>query len=92
MNNFGHIENMKVILFSNSSKFYVDFENAIKLGENVDCFEDNYVWSYCGSFCQLSQEYMRWSVSVLKSAATISDQTKRHDTQLNLFDINGILP
>ena len=30
-------------------------------------------------------------VNVLKSGPDISDMTKRHDTQLNLFDINGIL-
>ena len=31
---------MKVIFLSKHSKFYVDFENAIKFEENVDCFED----------------------------------------------------
>ena len=35
MNNFGHIEAMKVIFFSKCSKFYVDFENRIKLRENL---------------------------------------------------------
>ena len=34
---------MKVILFSKYSKFYVHFENAIKLSENVDGFGDNRV-------------------------------------------------
>ena len=33
---------MKVILFSKYSKFYVDFENAIKFSENVDGFENNF--------------------------------------------------
>ena len=28
---------------------------------------------------------------MLKSGAKISDGTKRHDTELNLFDINGTL-
>ena len=33
-----------------------------------------------------------WSaVNVLKDGPTISDPTKRHDTQLTLFDINGNL-
>ena len=32
---------MKVIYFSNSSKFHVHFENAIKLPENIDGYEDN---------------------------------------------------
>ena len=35
MNNLGHIEAMKVIFFSKWSKFYVDFENRIKLRENL---------------------------------------------------------
>ena len=51
MDNFGHIEAMKVIFDSNCSKFYVDFENGIKLSENVGAFEDNCVWTCCGSFC-----------------------------------------
>ena len=34
---------MKMILVSKYSKYYVDFENAIKLCENVDGFEDNSV-------------------------------------------------
>ena len=36
----GHAEAMKVIVFSKYSKLYLDFENAIKFGENVDSFED----------------------------------------------------
>ena len=31
---------MKLIFISKCSKFYVDFENAIKFPENVDGFED----------------------------------------------------
>ena len=42
MNNFAHIEAMKVIFFSKCSKFYVDFENAIKVPENVSRSEDNF--------------------------------------------------
>ena len=34
---------MKVILVSKYSRFYVDYVNAIKFEENVDCFEDNCV-------------------------------------------------
>ena len=33
-NNSANIEAMKAILFSKCSKFYVDFENAIKICEN----------------------------------------------------------
>ena len=43
MNDFGHIEAMKVIFFSKFLKIYVDFKNTIKLQENVDGFEDNCV-------------------------------------------------
>ena len=42
MNNFGHIEYMKVIFLSKCSKFYVDFANAKKLRENLNDFEDNW--------------------------------------------------
>ena len=31
---------MKVIFLSKYSKFYLDFQNAIKFPENVDGFED----------------------------------------------------
>ena len=44
---------MKVIFFSKSSKFYANFKNAIKLRENVECFEDNCVGICCYSFIQL---------------------------------------
>ena len=43
MNNFGHIEAMKVIFFWKCSKCYVDFENVIKLREKFDGFEGNCV-------------------------------------------------
>ena len=56
MNNFGHIEAMKVIFFSKFLKFYVGFRNATKLDEDVDGFEGNCIWTCVGTFCQLSQE------------------------------------
>ena len=34
---------MKVIFVLKFSKFYVDFENLIKLGKDIDGFEDNCV-------------------------------------------------
>ena len=43
MSNFRHIEPMKVIFFLKCSKFYVDFQNAIKIVEKVDAFEYNCV-------------------------------------------------
>ena len=43
MNNFGHVEAMKVIFFSKLSKSYVDLENLMKVGENVPGFKDNCV-------------------------------------------------
>ena len=76
-------------LFSKSWKFYVDFENVKKPPENVDGFEDNCIWTFWGSFCQLRQEYMWSAINVLKSGPNISDPSKSYDTQVNLFDING---
>ena len=91
MNNFRHIEDMKLTFFNKWSKSYVDFENGIKLRENADGFEDNCVWTSCVSFCHLGQEYMWSAVNVSKSGPKISDPTKRHDRQLNFFYINGKL-
>ena len=91
MNNFGHVEAIKAILFWKSSNGYVDFENAIKLWENVDGFEDNCVWTCCVSFCQLWQEYMWWALNVLKRDPKISDPTKRPDIEPSFFHINRTL-
>ena len=78
---------MMVILFSKYSKFYVDFENAIKFPENVDCLGDNCVSRYAINFCQLWQECIWAAGNVLKSGPKISDRTKRHHKQLIFFDI-----
>ena len=75
--------------FSKCSKFHVDFKNAIKILQNVFGSEENCVRTCCGNFSQLWQEYMWSTASVLKDDPNISDMTKRHDTQLTLFDING---
>ena len=45
-----------MIFFSKSWEYYVDFENAIKFTENVHGFEENCLWTCCGSFCQLWHE------------------------------------
>ena len=89
MNNFGHIEAKYVIFFWKCWKSYVDFETQIKLRENIDGFKDYSFWTCCKSFCQLWQEYIWMVVDVLKSGNKISARTKRDDTQLNLFDLNG---
>ena len=91
INNFGHIEAMNAIFFSKCSKFYVDFETPIKVGDDVDGFEDNCVWTCCRRFCQLWQKYMWSTNNAVKSVPKISDPTKRHDTQLNFVDNNGTL-
>ena len=64
------------------------FENAVKFPENVDCFLDICVWTSAVNFCQLWEECMWVAINVLKSGAKISDPTKGHQKQLNLFDIN----
>ena len=65
------------------------FWKSNKSSGYVDGFEDNCVWTCCGSFCQLWQESMWSVVNVLRKCSKISDPTKKHNTQLNLFDING---
>ena len=70
------------------SEFYVELKNVITLPEKIFGFEDTGIETCCGNFSQIQQEYMWWVVDVLKSGPKISDPTKIHDTQLNLFDIN----
>ena len=91
MNYFGHIAALKANFFSIWLKSYVHFENAIKFAKTIDEIVDNCVWTCCGSFCQLWQEYIWSAVNLLKIRTKISRITKKHDTQLNIFDINGIL-
>ena len=74
--------------FSKCSKFHVDFENVIKLAEDVDGFEDNSLSTCFWSFCQLWQEYMWSAFNVLEKGPKISYPTNRNDRQLNMFDIN----
>ena len=82
---------MKMMFFSKCWKYYVSFEIAIKFEQNVDGFEENCVWTCSGSFCQLWQKYIWSAVSVLKRGPKISDPSKRHYPQVNMFDINGPL-
>ena len=77
-----------MIIFSKCWKYYVNFKNKIKFEGNVDGFKENCPWICCGSFCQLLQEHMWSLVKLLKRGPSISDPTKRHDTPLNIFDIN----
>ena len=55
---------MTMFFFSKYSKFYVDFENALKFFENVDSFKDNFVWSEGFNFSQLWQECLWPAVTV----------------------------
>ena len=92
MNNLGHIEPMKMfLLFFKMLKILCTFWKCNKTSRNVDGFEENSVRTCWRSFCQLWQEYLRWTVNVLKSCRKISDPTKRNATQLILCVINGKL-
>ena len=91
INNFNHIEAMKVIIVRKLSKFYVDFENSKKLREDVHGFEENSVWTCCKSLWQLWQKYMWSAINVPKKCPKISYLTKRHHTELSLVDINQTL-
>ena len=88
INNSRNNEGMKVIFLKKRSKFYVDFKNAIKVSENVFGFEDNCDGTCCRNFWLLWKEYMWSALNVLKKGPSILDSTKRHDTQLTLFDFN----
>ena len=80
---------MKVIFLWKGSKFYIYFKKAIKLAENLFTFKDTRFLTCCRNFSQLWQEYSWSAVNMSKSGPRISDPTKRHDTQLNFFNING---
>ena len=75
----------------NHQNFYVNFINVIKIAKNIFGFEDNSGWICCTNFFQLWQEYLWSTVNMLQNRPMISDPTKSHDTQPNLFDINGKL-
>ena len=78
-------------IVSKCSKFYVDFKNAKKVSENVFGFEDKCIGTCYRNFSLLWEENMWSAANVLKDGPNISDSTKRHDTQLTFFDINGKL-
>ena len=59
--------------------------------QKIYFFEDNCGSTCCGNFSQLPCEYLWAAGNMLQKAPTISETTKRHDTQLNFFDINGKL-
>ena len=51
--------------------------------------EENFGWTCWCTFSQLWQEYLWLAVNMLENGPDIWDPTRRHDTQLNFFDING---
>ena len=73
------------------SKFYLNFKNEIKLWKNIFGLKDNCGWTSSGNFSQIWEEYLWSAVNILENRPKISYPTKRHDTQLNVFDINGKL-
>ena len=59
--------------------------------ENVFGFEDKCVGTCWRNFCLSWQEYMWSDINVSKDDPHISGPTKRYDTELTLFDVNGKL-
>ena len=75
-------------IFSKFSKFYAHFRNGIKNPEKVFRFWDKSVWSCCGKFCILRQEYLSSAVIVLENSLKIDDHSKAVFSQLNLPEIH----
>ena len=65
------------------------FKLQKKVHKKLFGFEDNCVLTCCSNYSLLSREYMWAAVNVLKDGPNIWDPARRHDTELNLFDING---
>ena len=75
--------------FSKCSKFYAHFRNGTKNREKVLRFWEKSVWSCCGKFCILRQEYLSSGVNVLENSLKIFDQSKAVFFRLNLPEIHG---
>ena len=54
-------------------------------------FDDTCVGTCRGNFSLFWQEYMSSAVNVLNDAPHISDPTRRHNTHLTFFEMNGNL-
>ena len=78
--------------FQNAENFDIYFKNAKITPETAFGWEDKWVRTCCMKFCLLWEEYMWSAVNVLKYGPNIWNPTKRHDTEVTLFDINGKLP
>ena len=61
----------------------------MKNQENIFCFKDNGVWTFCVKVCILRQEYVYSAVNVLTNSPNISDLTKEDFFQLNLSQTHG---
>ena len=61
----------------------------MKNAEKVFGFWNKSVWSCCGKFCVLRQEYLSSAVIVLANSLKIYDQSKAVFFQLSLPEIDG---
>ena len=74
---------MRVIFFSNCSKFIVDFKKAAKDWQKVFCFRDNCFWIGIVKLSLLRTGYFSSAANVLTSSNKIWHLNKRDFFQLN---------
>ena len=82
---------MKVIFLFEMLKYLCKFQICNKACRKFFGFEDNCGWTCFENFCQLWQEYLCSPVNMLQKGPKTTNLTMRHNTQLNLFAINGKL-
>ena len=75
--------------FWKSSKFLIDFRNAIKDPEKAFCFKDNGVWTCCAKVRILRREYFYSAVKLLTNSPSIFALTNQEVFQLTSSRIHG---
>ena len=82
--NFGNEYAKRVIFFSKSSKFDVDFEIAQQNSDKPFCFWHKCIWIFCVKLPVLRMEYLSSAVNVLTTnSLKIFDVTTSNSFQLN---------
>ena len=72
---FENTQAMRVLIFSKSPKFYVDFKNGEKSQQNTFAFLDNCIWIRWYKLQILQREYLSPPVGVLKKSGKSSSIT-----------------
>ena len=75
---------MKLIFFSECTRFNVNSKKGIKYSQKLFGFLENCIFIGCGKFFILGRHYLSSVVKVLASSPQIADPTKRDVFSLKL--------